>query len=541
MVLHRFRSGWSAEGRLESRSLEELHLERSWSGSAVRTERFGQVGSLPVRQWFPLAAVEDQVVGVTWAAQLEWPGSWQMEVHRRYDNVALTGGLADREFGHWQKALVPGETLRAPLAILTCVEGDVDAACARLVQRLERLADEQPAVEQDLPITFNEFCTTWGDPQHDKVVRIARHLKGTPVRYFVIDAGWYKRPDATWANGHGDWQPSAALFPKGIEATAEAIRRQGLIPGLWFEAETCGEHSTAFSLIDHLLKRDGIPITAKGRRFWDLNDPWVRDYLSEKIIGLLERGSFGYVKIDYNETIGIGCDGAESQGEGLRQHLLGTWQLFDQLRERLPELVIENCASGGHRLEPSIVRRTAMSSFSDAHESLEIPIIGAALHRLIPPRQSLIWAVLRANDSRRRICYSLAAGFLGRLCLSGDIDQLSDEQGQLLRHGLDLYTQVTPVIKSGRSQLVSQHGLSWRYPKGWQAVLRESDGQLLVVVHTFAAAPDEIRLPLPGDRPWRVVGELTDAGAASVEQAGRVLHCPAAADFSGRVVWLKAG
>ena len=49
LCLHRFRSAWTAEGRPESRRLEELQIERSWIGGSVTCERFGQVGSLPVR------------------------------------------------------------------------------------------------------------------------------------------------------------------------------------------------------------------------------------------------------------------------------------------------------------------------------------------------------------------------------------------------------------------------------------------------------------------------------------------------------------
>ncbi len=71
---------------------------------------------------------------------------------------------------------------------------------------------------------------------------------------------------------------------------------------------------------------------------------------------------------------------------------------------------------------------SAMSSFSDAHESLDIPIIAANLHRVMLPRQSQIWAVLRKGDDQRRLVYSLAATFLGRMCISGDIVDLSDAQ-----------------------------------------------------------------------------------------------------------------
>src|SRR5690606_20154960 len=129
--------------------------------------------------------------------------------------------------------------------------------------------------------------TTWGDPSHDKVVAIADRLAGTGVRYLVIDAGWYKGETGNWGNGHGDWLPSAALFPSGLKVTADAIRERGLIPGLWFEMETVGSASAAWNRTDLLLKRDGLPISVRDRRFLDLASDQAVEYLSEKVIELL--------------------------------------------------------------------------------------------------------------------------------------------------------------------------------------------------------------------------------------------------------------
>jgi len=312
--VHRFRTVWAAEGRLETQGIEELHLERSWSDSPMFSERFGQVGSLPVRKWFPFLAVEDTVAGVTWGAQLAWAGSWQMEIFRQHDDVCLSGGLADREFGHWMKSVAPGEWLEAPPAILACAAGGLDEVCDRLTFAQHRAADTHPAVEADLPILFNEWCTTWGHPTHEKLTAIADRLQGSDTRYLVIDAGWYKEEGSMWFTAHGDWKPNAELFPQGLRATADAIRARGLLPGLWFEMETCGDSSAAFSLIDHLLHRDGLPLTTNNRRFWNLNDPWVVDYLTTKVIETLRAGNFAYLKVDYNETIGLGCDHPDVSG-----------------------------------------------------------------------------------------------------------------------------------------------------------------------------------------------------------------------------------
>ena len=537
LVVHRFRSVWAAEGRHDCATIENLHLERSWSGAGSFSERFGQTGSLPVRKWFPFLAIEDHEAGVLWGARLSWAGSWQMEIHRQHDELSISGGLADFEFGHWRKSLAPGEFIAAPAAYLSCTRGSLDDLCRRLNEPMDRAVAAQPAVEQELPVIFNEFCTTWGNPSAERLDAIAARLQGTGVRYLVIDAGWYRPRHVSWEDAHGDWEESAALFPEGLAATADAIRNRGLIPGIWFEMETVGETSAAFSLVDRLLHRHGQPITVRKRRFWDLRDESTSRALEEKISGIIRDAGFGYLKVDYNETLGIGCDDADSLGEGLRQQVLASHRLFDRLRARFPDLVIENCASGGHRLEPSMISRTAMSSFSDAHELPEIPIIAAGLQRLLPPRQSQIWAVLHAGDSERRLLYSLAATFLGRMCLSGGIAELDARQWSLARSAIALYHKAAPVIRDGTSTLHRAIGPSWRHPTGWQAVVRQTDTLALVVTHAFADAPDSIDIPLSGD--WEPLDGL--AGPSPLLQDGRFrLAIPA--PFTGNVhLLVRAG
>jgi len=301
-----------------------------------------------------------------------------------------------------------------------------------------------------------------------------------------------------------------------------------------------GSKSPLFeSMKEHFLYRDGFPITAGHRRFWDFRDPWVRQYLREKVINQLRDAGFGYIKVDYNETIGVGVDGAESPGEGFRQHLLAVQGFFHEIHQELPDLIIEVCSSGGHRLEPSMLALASMASFSDAHESLEIPIIAANLHRLILPRQSQIWAVVHASDSMQRLAYSLAAGFLGRLCLSGEIDLLSDDQWDLVKKAIDFYKRVAPIIKHGKSRLYQPIGTTWRHPQGAQAVMRLSnDGeQALIVVHTFAAPlPDEIVIPLP-DSDWQISNSFPII-SNSVELLVKQLRVIPSTEFQGFVMHL---
>ena len=495
--IHRLRSDWSMEGRLVTERLERLNLEPSWAGHGVRSERFGQAGSMPVNKWFPWLLVEDVKNHLFWGAQLGHNASWQMEVYRKDDGAAISGGLADYEFGHWAKTVRPDESFRTPAATLTVCKCDtIDEASDRLVSAM-RVPDI--ASEQELPILFNEYCTTWGCPSHENIANILSAIQDKGISYFVIDSGWYKPDGISWENALGDWRVSKELFPEGLEKTVAAIKEAGMTPGIWFEPETAGKASEAYRQEEHMLTRNGAVITTAGRRFWDLRDPWVRDYLRERVIEFLKSYGFGYVKIDYNDTVGIGCDKAESLGEGLRQNMEASFEFFQEMQRCIPGLVIENCSSGGHRLEPKMLSATAMSSFSDAHECTAIPIIAANLHRVMQPRQSQIWAVIQQKDSLTRIAYSMSATLLGRCCLSGHVTELTAEQWKTIEDGIAFYKAAAPVIKAGRSYRFGPEILSYNEPEGWQGMLRVGNqGESLLVIHMFGGElPECVSLRLP--------------------------------------------
>lgn len=499
LYLYRIRSVWSAEGRMERIPLEDLQLECSWvPGHAIRCERFGGIGSLPVNKFFPYLAVEDHESHVFWGAQIAHNASWQMEVFRRDEAVSIGGGLADRDFGHWYKQIAPGKSFTTPEAILTVArEENVDIFSQRLTSAQIRAAEEGPKSEQELPVIFNEYCTTWGNPSHENISAIADALKGRGISYFVIDCGWYKEDGVPWGDSMGDYQPSGTLFPNGLDKTVTVIREAGMKPGIWFEIDNVGCKAKAYQRKELLLKRDGEVLTTMTRRFWDMRMQETIDYLSEKVIGLLKKYGFEYMKMDYNDTIGIGCDGAESLGEGLRQNMQASLEFIERIKREIPGIILENCASGGHKLEPEMMGRTAMASFSDAHECEEIPIIAANLHRVILPRQSQIWAVIRKSDTTQRIVYSVAAGLLGRLCLSGDVIQLSSYQWGAIERGITFYKKASSVIKDGISRIEGVLGKSWRHPEGWQSVFREGKEQALLVVHTFGGeVPDTLEIAI---------------------------------------------
>ena len=488
MKLVRMTSAWSRECRIKEDEFCDLGLDMSWAPHGVKCERFGQVGTMPNRGWYPFAAIEG--AGCVWAATLEAPYSWQMEVYKLRETCALSGGLADYEFGHWFKKIAHGERFSTHKAYLWVGKGSSLDACNAFVRFQDnRLlsAGALPESERDMPVLFNEYCTTWGVPSEENIRAILHCIEGLPIRYFVIDAGWYKPDHCDWGHAMGDWNESKTLFPHGIRAVAEMIQSSGKKAGVWFEFEVAGSASEMYSREDMLLKRDGVPLTSGARRFLDLRKKDVQAYFSRKMCDFLRENGFEYIKIDYNDSIGMGADGAESLGECGRQIAAESIGWLARLKESVPEIVIENCSSGGSRIEPLRMSRVSMCSFSDAHECREIPLVAANVSRVIPARQSQIWAVIRGKDELRRIVWSMTAAMFGRICLSGDVHKISAQQRQKIEEGLRFYENAKDIVAEGDIAEIFCNIRYYREPKGCQIYKKVSQDKkrMLVLVHFF--------------------------------------------------------
>lgn len=494
MRLHRFSSFWSCEGRHKCQTIEELNMETSWSRWATKSIRIGQAGTLPVRSYFPTMALEDTKRNVTWAAAIGWAGSWNMELFRQKEDLVLTGGLAGYEDGHWRKTLQPGETLELPEAILTVVCGGVDEACEALLDVHEARLPLTVETEKTLNPMYNEYCDTWGQPTRDTVASEIAAVKNLGLSYFVIDAGWFGQ-DKNWSCSTGDWNVRKSAFPNGMKVIADQIREAGMIPGIWFEAEVANDQSEVLLKHPEMFVTDGgKTIIETNRAFLNLTREDAQAYLKEKVIDFLRDNGYEYIKVDYNNTYGIGFDGFESMGEAQRRGVMGIYRFFDEMRRQLPKLVIENCSSGGHRLELSMMSRSDMASFSDAHECPEIPLIAADLNRLILPRQSQIWAVIRYDDSIRRIIWSLSATLLGRMCISGNVARLDENQMHALRRGVEFYRQAAPVIRKGSTRVIRRDITAYDRANGWQVAVRTGEKAVLITAHAFENNNGEIIL-----------------------------------------------
>ncbi|WP_433918163.1 alpha-galactosidase [Streptomyces canus] len=529
LTLHWADNDWLAECRWRQAPFRDqvVPLNRPAHGHEGRGcfERSSQ-GSWSTGRHLPMGALTD-LSGRAWLWQIESSAGWRFETGEREGAayVALFG--PDDAHHQWQHTLAPGEDFHTVPAVLVRGEtGGLDAAFGELTDYRRLIRRDHPD-HRALPVIYNDYMNTlMGDPTTDKLLPLVEAAGRAGAEVFVIDAGWYDDDAQGWWDAVGAWQPARGRFPGGIQEVLDAIRGHGMVPGLWLEPEVVGVRSPLADTLppEAFFRRGGLRVTEHGRHHLDLRHPAARAHLDAVVDRLVGEWGVGYLKLDYNINIGPGTEnGSESPGAGLLGHHRAHLDWMSAVLDRHPGLVLENCGSGGLRMDYAQLAVTQLQSTSDQQDLLRYPPIAASAATAVAPEQAAVWAYPQPDHTPDRIAFTLSGALLGRIHLSGFLDRMNDEQFELVRSAIRVYKDIRPEIADARP--FWPLGLpGWE--DGWIAHgLRGRDATLVAVWRRERADTPERRT-------------LTLAHLRGIEMRPEVLQ-PATADAT--VEWDAAG
>lgn len=457
---------WQGEGQWRIGGFEELGLYPTSVHPCSSGIHFSSVGSWSTGRYLPMAVLEDLETGSVWYFQIETSTNWHFEIGYRNSWTDTNGGVfihldgADERFGGWTKELLPGEKFTAVPAAIGCCKGTFDDAIRQLTKYRREVLKPKDAWIGPSPLVFNDYMNClWANPTRDKLVPLINAAAEVGAEAFCIDAGWFKPGGGM--ERLGDWEPCDELFGnKGLQGILEYIRTKGMIPGLWLEMEVCSEHSELAKKPDSwFLRRNGKRVHAQGRLFLNFANPDVRGHVLNVIDRLVEMG-VGYIKNDYNACIGNGDDTiGTSAADGLLTHMRCFYEFIDEVRERYPELILENCGSGGMRADYGVLSHFHLQSTSDQEFYHKNPSVIVGALAGILPEQAGIWVYpypLPFNDRERpellqspeyqismadgeQTIFNMVNGLCGNMYLSGHIEVADELNTKLIKEGVALY------------------------------------------------------------------------------------------------------
>ena len=194
-----------------------------------------------------------------------------------------------------------------------------------------------------------------------------------PIDVFWIDAGWYgDKPfqegstdaNSEWWKYTGSWRPNKITYPRGLKPhrrpappprpgiSVYGSKRSGCIRGTDLQRE----HP------EWLLGPQGDNFLV------NLGNPAARKGITEIVSSLVREGGLAWYRQDFNtdpEKFWSDADAADRVGMTEIRYIEGLYAFWDALRQRHPGLLIDNCASGGRRLDLETISRSAALWRSD--------------------------------------------------------------------------------------------------------------------------------------------------------------------------------
>ncbi len=534
LAVHRCDNAWAAEYRwqtldLTAAGLVDISSPRfAYGGSHAALDVTGS-GSWSSGNHLPAGGLTDTVTGTGWSWQIEHDGAWQWQLADHAGDVWLGLSGPSDVASAWSRVLAPGDAF-ASVGVAVAVSPDGFEGALRELTRHRRAVRRPNADDAELPVVFNDYMNGLdGDPTTARELPLVAAAAAAGAEYFVIDAGWYA-DDAGWWSSVGDWQESRVRFPGGLAEVFDAVRAAGMVPGLWVEPEVVGVESAAARELpeDAFFARDGVRLTENKRHHLDFRHPAVRTRLDAVIDRLVADLGVGYVKFDYNICIAPGTDvGADSPGDGLLGHNRAYLDFLDGLLARHPGLVVENCSSGGMRVDHALLQRLSLQSTSDQQDPLRYVPIAAAAPSAMTPEQAATWAYPQPDWPADVNDVTLLNPLLGRIHLSGRLADLDATAAARVAEAVAVY-------KAYRHRI--PHALpSWPLGlPGWEdshvaLALTDDEGTLLQVWRRGGTTTVVVPLPALAGRgitPRTLFGTAADvrwdpaAGTLTVVFAG---------------------
>src|SRR6266566_4738869 len=379
-------------------------------------------------------------------AQAGSVGSWSSERYlpMAIDENTYLGGPDDLHAAAW-KNLKPGDPYQTVPIADGCVRGGFGEAVEALT-RYRRTACKRPHKDNArCPVIFNDYMNClWGDPTEANELPMIAAAAKAGCEYYVIDAGWYADLHEDWSQTLGTWQASTTRFPHGLKSLLDQIRQAGMVPGLWLEPEVAGPKSVLAQKPDNwFLVRHGKRALKNSRLLLDFRNPEVRAYLDQVIARLVNDYGVGYIKMDYNVDSLQGTElNADSFGQGLLEHNRAHLAWLDGILNRYPDLVIENCGSGGGRMDYAMLSRLQVQSMTDQEDYLKVPMILVGASAAVLPEQLAIWSYPLAKSDADQASFNMVAAMMCRIHQSGRLDSLSAEASAQVAEGIRIYKEV---------------------------------------------------------------------------------------------------
>ncbi len=448
----RFHGSWAAEAQ---------HVEEPLrNGVTLIKNKDGLRNATTDRQevMFSLEGKGQENTGDVIGAALMYSGNYSVKVDT--DDTEYHYFFAGINPDNSEYHLKKGETFSTPHVALTFSNEGLGGA-SRNYHDWARSYQIRHA-DQERMILLNSWEGTYFDINHEIMDQMMADIKSMGGELFVMDDGWFgdKYQRLTDNSSLGDWVVDKKKLPNGIEQLLKDAEKNGVKFGIWIEPEMCNTTSELYEAHpDWIIKAPGRePVKGRGgtQLVLDLSNPKVQDYVFSIVDDLLSNyPEIAYIKWDANAPVmnhGSQYLSSEDQSHLYIAYHQGLIDVCKRIRAKYPDVIIQDCASGGGRANYALMPYFDEFWVSDNTDALQriymqwgtsyfFPAIAMGPHISATPNHT----VFRTT----RIKFRADVAMSGRLGMEIQPKNMTEEEKAICRQAIADYKSVRPTIQFG--------------------------------------------------------------------------------------------
>ena len=398
--------------------------------------------------------------GRTIGLSLCWSGNFEMRVntisHKEHHVYAGIDPLSS------EYVLEPKELFETPhLAMTYSNEGM--GGVSRTFHNWARKEGMLHRGMQTGDILLNSWEGIYLDITEEKIIKMMDDIAAFGGELFVMDDGWFgdKYPRKKDDSSLGDWVVDKQKLPNGIKALTDAAKQRKIKFGIWIEPEMSNTVSELYEKHpDWILQTKGreLKLGRGGTQIvLDMTNPKVQDFVFKIVDDLMTHyPEISYIKWDANASIqnyGSLYLPKSKQNNIYVDYHRGLIKTLQRIREKYPNLVIQDCASGGGRANYGLLPYFDEFWVSDNTDALQRVYIQYGTSLFFPANAMAqhINHVPYWNTGGRVIPvkFRCDVAMSGRLGIELQPKDMTDEERQQCTTCFTDYKQLRPIIQTG--------------------------------------------------------------------------------------------
>lgn len=311
----------------------------------------------------PYYIARNNATGESFFIGLAWSGGFETEFY--YNRIGNIFSFRTAPKGKAPlRVVAAGETVTSPAVHIGPMHCDVDTAVSAWYEHLRTSVIPKRPDDKKMYVVAGRVV----EEPNEWILKEIDIAADMGCEAFMVDAGWFGDVLQNWGGNRGDWYVGDWM-PGGIDGVREYTHKKGMLFGLWMEPEAICSLSQTFK--NHPEWK--VSYNETNKRFYTNEEeinfgiPEAAEYVKSSIKKVIKDFKLDFFKIDYNSHT---YEGVQNMIEGYAEndtwrHYETIYSTFEEIHEECPNVMLENCASGGGRNDLGMVSRLHYSCESD--------------------------------------------------------------------------------------------------------------------------------------------------------------------------------